>query len=202
MTAQRRAATRWKWQLQQETTMDLHILVSSRRAFLAAVIASMLVVVTAVPAIAQISALSSIRGTVSDATGAALPGATVTLTSPALQVPELVATTLADGSYRFGELPAGIYRLKFELSGFNTLVREELRLTVGFEARVDAPLTIGAVQESVTVSGESPVVDFAKTTTSANLSKDQIAMLPVGRGFQQLYAMTPGVNATGAPDVG
>ncbi|PYR22259.1 MAG: hypothetical protein DMF94_05280 [Acidobacteria bacterium] len=162
----------------------------------------MFVVVNAMPVIAQVSALSSIRGTVSDATGAALPGVTVTLTSPALQVAETVAVTQADGSYRVGELPPGIYRLKFELSGFNTLVREELRLTVGFEARVDAPLTIGTVQESVTVSGESPVVDFAKTTTAANLSKDQIAILPVGRGFQQLYAMTPGVNATGAPDVG
>jgi hypothetical protein len=182
--------------------MHLQVLVWSRRAFLRAVIASMFVVMSAMPVIAQVTALSSIRGTVTDATGAALPGVTVTLTSPALQVAEMTAVTQPDGSYRFGELPAGIYRLKFELTGFNTLVREELRLTVGFEARVDAPLTIGTVQESVTVSGESPVVDLAKTTTAANLSKDQIAMLPVGRGFQQLYAMTPGVNATGAPDVG
>ena len=182
--------------------MDSQVLVASRRALLRAVVASMFVVIHAMPVIAQVSALSSIRGTVSDATGAALPGVTVTLTSPALQVSEMAAVTQPDGSYRFGELPAGIYRLKFELTGFNTLVREELRLTVGFEARVDAPLTIGTVQESVTVSGESPVVDLAKTTTAANLSKDQIAMLPVGRGFQQLYAMTPGVNATGAPDVG
>jgi hypothetical protein len=182
--------------------MDFQVLASWRRAFLRAVVASMFVLITAMPAIAQVSALSSIRGTVSDATGGALPGVTVTLTSPALQVTEIAAVTQVDGSYRFGELPPGIYRLKFELTGFNTLVREELRLTVGFEARVDAPLTIGTVQESVTVSGESPVVDLAKTTTAANLSKDQIAMLPVGRGFQQLYAMTPGVNATGAPDVG
>src|SRR5882672_2084655 len=182
--------------------MNLQVLVWSRRSFLRAVVVSMFVVINAMPLVAQVSALSSIRGTVSDATGGALPGVTATLTSPALQVAEMAAVTQADGSYRFGELPAGIYRLKFVLTGFNTLVREELRLTVGFEARVDAPLTIGAVQESVTVSGESPVVDFAKTTTAANLSKDQIAMLPVGRGFQQLYAMTPGVNATGAPDVG
>ena len=182
--------------------MDSQVLGWSRRAFLRAVVASMFVFMNAMPVIAQVSALSSIRGTVSDATGAALPGVTVTLTSPALQVAEMVAVTQPDGSYRFGELPPGIYRLTFELTGFNTFVREELRLTVGFEARVDAPLTIGTVQESVTVSGESPVVDLAKTTTAANLSKDQIAMLPVGRGFQQLYAMTPGVNATGAPDVG
>jgi hypothetical protein len=175
---------------------------ASRGTLLRTLVPAVFVVMSAMPAVAQVTALSSIRGTVSDATGGALPGVTVTLTSPALQVADMVATTQADGMYRFGELPAGIYKLKFELSGFSTFVREDLRLTVGFEARVDVPLTIGTVQESVTVSGESPVVDLAKTTTAADLSKDQIAMLPVGRGFQQLYAMTPGVNATGAPDVG
>src|SRR5712691_1774894 len=101
--------------------MNLHVFVWSRRSFLRAVVASMIAVINAMPVIAQVSALSSIRGTVSDATGGALPGVTVTLTSPALQVAEIAAVTQADGSYRFGELPAGIYRLKVELSGFNTL---------------------------------------------------------------------------------
>ena len=94
--------------------MNFPALMSSRRAFFRAVVVSIFVVLNAMPVGAQISALSSIRGTVSDATGAALPGVTVTLTSPALQVTEMVAVTQADGSYRFGELPAGIYRLKFE----------------------------------------------------------------------------------------
>jgi hypothetical protein len=151
---------------------------------------------------AQVSALSSIRGTVSDATGGALPGVTVTLISPALQVGQMVAVTQADGGYRFGELPAGAYRLRFELSGFNAFVRDELRLTVGFEARVDVAMTVGAIQESVTVTGESPIVDLAKTTTASNLTRDQLEELPVGRGLQQLFAMTPGVSTTGAPDVG
>ena len=165
-------------------------------------LAALLVVASALPVIAQQSALSSIRGVVGDSTGGALPGVTVTITSPALQVGQLVAVTEADGSYRFGELPAGIYRLRFELTGFNSFVREELRLTVGFEARVDAALSVGAIQESVTVSGESPVVDLAKTTTAANLTRDQLDVLPLGRGLQQVFAMTPGVSTTGAPDVG
>ena len=71
--------------------MDSQVLVASRRALLRAVVASMFVVTSAMPVIAQVSALSSIRGTVSDATGAALPGVTVTLTSPALQVAEMAA---------------------------------------------------------------------------------------------------------------
>ena len=76
--------------------MDFQVLTSwSRRAFLRAVVASMFVVITAMPVIAQVSALSSIRGTVSDATGGALPGVTVTLTSPALQVAEMVAVISA-----------------------------------------------------------------------------------------------------------
>jgi len=158
--------------------VDLQVLVWSRCAFLRAVVASMFVVVNAMPVIAQVSALSSIRGTVSDATGAALPGVTVTLTSPALQVAETVAVTQADGSYRVGELPPGIYRLKFELSGFNTLVREELRLTVGFEARVDAPLTIGTVQESVTVTGQSPLIDTSTASTGGVLDRQALESLP------------------------
>jgi len=167
-----------------------------------AAVALICVGISATPALAQVGALGSIRGTVSDTTGALLPGVTVTLTSPALQVGQIVTTTQSDGSYRFGELPAGVYRLRFELSGFNSFVREELRLTVGFEARVDAALTVGAVQESVTVTGESPVVDLAKTTTSANLTRDQLSELPAGRGLQQIFSMTPGVSTTGAPDVG
>src|SRR5437667_12199545 len=117
--------------------MNLYVLVSSRRAFLRAVVASIFVVMIAMPVIAQVSALSSIRGTVTDATGGALPGATATLTSPAMQVAEMTAVTQADGSYRPGELRPGISRLKLELAGLDTLVREALPLTVGFEARVD-----------------------------------------------------------------
>ena len=81
-----------------------------------------------------------------------MPGVTVTLTSPALQVPRMTVTE-ADGTYRFGELPAGTFRVSFELPGSATSCATNLRLTIGFTARIDAKMEIGSLTESVTVSG-------------------------------------------------
>ena len=109
---------------------------------------------------AQGAASSTIHGAATDETGAAMPGVTVTLTSPQLQAKERVTVTEGDGTYRFTELPAGTYRLAFVLPGFRTFVRDELRITIGFTARVDAKMGVGGIEESVTVSGQSPVVDL------------------------------------------
>ncbi|MEO5739091.1 MAG: carboxypeptidase-like regulatory domain-containing protein, partial [Vicinamibacterales bacterium] len=103
-----------------------------------------LVLMTA-PGRAQ-SALSTIHGTVKDESGAAMPGVTVTLSSPALQVGQLVAVSEADGNYRVGELPAGLYRIAFELPGFKSYVLGDFRLTIGFVARVDATMGVGGVE--------------------------------------------------------
>src|SRR5947209_11954393 len=77
-----------------------------------------------------------ISGSIQDESGGALPGVTATLSSPALQVRQMVAVSDAEGNYRLGELPVGTYSIKFELTGFRTFVRDELRLPVGFVARV------------------------------------------------------------------
>src|SRR5258708_4508805 len=83
----------------------------------------------------------SIQGKAADETGAVLPGVTVTATSPALQVPQVSAITDEEGNYKLLGLPApGVYRLTFELPGMTTFVRGELNLSVGFTARVDAPM--------------------------------------------------------------
>jgi Carboxypeptidase regulatory-like domain/TonB dependent receptor-like, beta-barrel len=160
----------------------------------------LVVVMSAVPVGAQTG--STIHGTVTDASGAALPGVVVTLTSPALQVGQDTTVTGPDGTYRFGDLPTGVYRVTFELAGFKTFVRNELRLPIGFIARVDVGMEIGGIEESVTVSGAAPVVDLTSTTTSVNLTRDTLETIPAGRGYQHLFAMTPGVTTGGAPDVG
>ena len=151
---------------------------------------------------AQTTASSTIHGLATDASGAALPGVTVTLTSPALQLPQVTKVTEPDGSYRFGDLPVGSYRVAFELVGFKTLVRDEVRLPIGFVARIDAVLEVGGIEETVTVSGAAPVVDLTTTTTSVNLTRDTIETVPAGRGYQHLFAMTPGVTTEGSPDIG
>ena len=157
-------------------------------------------ILTAVPAWAQ-SAGSTIHGTVKDESGAAVPGVTVTISSPSLQVGQMVAVSGADGTYRVGELPAGLYRIAFELVGFKGYVLSDFRLTIGFVARVDATMAVGGLEETITVTGASPVVDMTSTTTSVNLTSDTIESIPVGRGLQQLFAMTPGVT-TNRVDVG
>ena len=136
----------------------------------------------------------TIHGTVRDQSGGVLPGVTATLTSPALQVRELVQITDAQGEYRFVDLPAGTYLLKFELPGFSTLIREDLRLTIGFTARVDESMKVGAMEESVTVSGQSPVVDMTSTSAAVAFTKEMLESVPRGRDLQNVLAMAPGVT--------
>src|SRR6185295_19590717 len=117
-------------------------------------------VVSGTPAWAQSGGSSGvIHGTVVDDSGSVLPGVTATLSSPALQVRQIVVVSDVQGSYRFGELPVGVYTIKFELTGFTTFIRNELRLPVGFDAKVDVTMKIGNLEESVTVTGGSPVID-------------------------------------------
>jgi Carboxypeptidase regulatory-like domain len=150
---------------------------------------------------AQSVSSGTIEGTVKDESNAVLPGVTVTVTSPQLQVGQLVQVSDAAGAYKFVDLPAGTYRLKAELTGFTSSIREDLRLTVGFNARVDLTLKLGAMEESVTVSGQSPVVDVSTTTASVAFTKEVLDSIPRGRDLQNVFAMAPGVTQAVA-DVG
>ena len=130
---------------------------------------------------AQSVSSGTINGTIRDESGGVLPGVTATLTSPALQVREIVQVTDAEGAYRFVDLPAGTYNLKFELTGFSTLIREDLRLTIGFTARIDENMKVGAMSESVTVSGQSPIVDITSTSAAVAFTKEILEAVPRGR---------------------
>ena len=145
-------------------------------------------------ALAQSVASGTIHGTVRDQSGGVLPGVTATLSSPALQVKQLVQVTDAEGVYRFVDLPAGTYLLRFELPGFSTMIREDLRLTIGFVARVDENMKVGGLEESVTVSGQSPVVDITSTSASVAFTREMLEEVPRGRDLQNVLAMAPGVT--------
>jgi hypothetical protein len=149
------------------------------------------------PTVAQNISSASIDGVVTDATGGALPGVTVTITSPALQVPQLVQTTDGQGHYRFIDLPRGTYQLRFEIPGFDPLVRQGLEINAGFAARVNAAMKVGSLQETVTVSGASPVVDLTTTRGGQNVSTDLISIaLPGLKQMADVIAMTPGLHST------
>src|SRR5688572_29131505 len=159
-------------------------------------------ILTSAAASAQTLRGAVVTGTVSDDTGGALPGVTVTGRSPALQLPSVSAVTAPDGTYEIRDLPPGTYELRFELSGFQALTRNEIRLNAGFTARVDASLKVGQIEENVTVTGQSPVVDVASTTISATVTQEVIAAIPTGRNFGEAIAMAPGVRYGGRLDVG
>jgi hypothetical protein len=172
------------------------------RALWYAVAPLLAVVLTVAAASAQGSSSGVISGTVKDESGGALPGVTATLTSPDLQLAQMVTSSDAEGNYRFAQLPVGTYKLTFELAGFNTLIREGLRLTVGFQARVDAVLKLGGIQETVTVTGQAPVIDVTQTATQTSFTKELLAEIPRGQDMSMIYSLAPGIVLAGTPDVG
>ena len=143
---------------------------------------------------AQTATLGTFIGKVVDQTGATLPGVNVTANGPALLVPQVSAVTDQDGDYRIGELPPGVYRLTFELSGFQRLVRDDLRLTLGFTARIDAKLSLGSLEESITVSGAAPVVDVRSTTRTETFVRETLDNVPTSKTMADILAMTPGMR--------
>src|SRR6266508_3386262 len=118
----------------------------------------------AVPTTAR--AQSSFAGVVRDTTGAVMPGVTVEAASPALIEKVRSVTTDANGAYRIENLRPGIYALTFTLPGFSNVKKDAIELSSNFTATINADLKVGAVEETVTVSGESPIVDVQSNTKS------------------------------------
>src|SRR5262245_4318088 len=155
------------------------------------------------PAWAQAGTLGNIIGKASDETGAILPGVLVTATSPALQVPTVTTVTDTEGNYRLRDLPApGVYRVVFELQGFQTIAFDSVSLTAGFTARIDAALKVSTLSETVEVSGQSPVVDTVSVAGVSSIQSDRLEITPLGLGIQNLLPMAAGVSLQGPPDVG
>ena len=143
---------------------------------------------------------SVITGRVTDPSGGILPGVDVSLTSPALLGGR---STVSDeqGNYRFALLPPGTYTVRFQLQGFGTVIREGVTLTPAFTSTLNIVLEVGTVAETVTVVGESPIIDVTNAVVATNFSKELTNVLPTGHDVFSVLAITPGVQVT-APDVG
>jgi hypothetical protein len=139
---------------------------------------------------------SGIAGVVRDTTGAVMPGVTVEVRSPALI--EQVRTTTSDesGQYRFVDLRPGVYVVAFSLSGFNAVRRDGIELTTGFTATVNADLRVGDLQETVTVSGASPVVDVQNVIQQRVMTRDVLDALPTAKVYNALATLLPGSIAS------
>ena len=159
------------------------------------VVTAALVVLPTLAAAQAAQATATIFGQVTDESGATLPGVTVTLRSPALQVPSMSAVTDDRGEYRLTPLPIGIYSVEYELSGFQTLRLSEIRLNAGFSAKLDQSMKIGALAETVTVSGQTPLVDVTQASTATTLETTALELIPSGtNGIVGFLAHVPGAQ--------
>ncbi len=147
------------------------------------------------------AAQSAIAGLVTDSSGAVLPGVTVEAASPALIERVRTATTNSEGRYSIIDLRPGAYVLTFTLPGFNTVRREGLELGANVDLPVNAELRVGAVEETVTVSGVTPVVDVQQASQRAVLTREVLDALPTARTFLDAGAIAVGVKMT-TPDLG
>src|SRR5688572_21629241 len=154
------------------------------------VLALTLTMMSAMSAFGQVQS-GTIAGTVMDTQGGILPGVTVSLRST-----DRTATFVTDtsGQYRFLALPPGMYALTFELAGFQTIAREQVEVRIG--QNVDLPIRMGvaAVQETVTVTGESPIIDARQMGTATNFTQDELSRIPTSRDPWALLRTVPGVT--------
>ncbi|HEV8209010.1 MAG TPA: TonB-dependent receptor [Vicinamibacterales bacterium] len=157
------------------------------------------VVVLALVALFATSAIASaqsqtgeIFGKVTDGSGAVLPGVTVTVTGPVLLQP-LTAVTSETGTFNFPRIEIGTYSVKFELAGFKTVVNQGIIVTVGFAAAVNAQLGISTVQETITVTGESPIVDTKAVGTKQTFTNELLQSIPSARDPWVILQQTAGI---------
>jgi hypothetical protein len=150
---------------------------------------------------ALLFAQASITGTVKDASGAVLPGVTVEAASPALIEKTRNAVSDSTGQYRIENLRPGIYSVTFTLNGFSTVKREGIELTGSFTATVNVDMKVGGIEETVTVTGESPIVDVQSAVRQSVITKEVINALPTSGGYSSLLVLTPGITTGGTQDV-
>ena len=143
----------------------------------------------AAPGAAQVQG-GTITGTIRDQQGAVLPGVEVTLTGPA---ETSTYTTGPDGQFRFLNVAPGTYQITANLSGFARLVRENIAVTVGQTVTLPVTMSVASVQEEVTVSGASPIVDVRKVGTSTNFTQDELTKIPNSRDPWALLRTVPGI---------
>jgi hypothetical protein len=154
-----------------------------------------LVGVILLPALA--AAQATITGVVRDSSDAVLPGVTVEVTSPELIEKVRTAVTDGSGQFRIVDLRPGTYTVNFTLTGFNGFRREGIELSGTFVATVNAQLRVGAIEETVTVTGESPIVDVQSVRRQVTVSGEVISNLPTSRSYGALFQLIPAV--TGGP---
>jgi hypothetical protein len=136
---------------------------------------------------------ASVTGVVKDTSGAVLPGVTVEVASPVLIEKTRSAVSDGTGQYRIVDLPPGTYSVTFTLTGFSTVKRDGIELSGSFVATINADMKVGAVEETITVSGETPIVDVQSTRRQTTLSGETVNAIPTARGYAGIMVLMPSV---------
>ncbi|MBI2221760.1 MAG: TonB-dependent receptor [Acidobacteria bacterium] len=171
-----------------------------RRVIRVCVVLLFLIPCTSLPVSAQITT-GSLIGAVTDETGAVMPGVTVTLSGETLIGGPQVEVTAASGQYRFERLPPGVYNVRFELPGFTSIERMDLHISATFTATVNVKMQVGQMEERITVTGESPIVDTKSNVQQTAMGQEVLEGIPTGRDVWSLAKLIPGVSV-GTYDVG
>src|SRR5438309_5908313 len=137
---------------------------------------------------------SGITGVVKDASGGVLPGVTVEAASPVLIEKVRSVVTDGTGQYRIVNLLPGTYSATFSLPGFSTVKRDGIELTGSFVATVNGELKVGSLEETITVTGETPVVDVQNVKVQQTVSKEVLAAIPSSRNASGIQSLIPGMN--------
>lgn len=145
------------------------------------------------PAIAQQINMGAVNGTVTDSSGAAIPNVKVTATSPELQGAQ-VFTTNEQGIYRFPSLPIGLYKITYEAQGFGTVVRDQVNVRLNFADTINITLMPATQQQTVVVTGETPLVDTQNTQVIGGFTQQQLQDVPNGRDMWSAIGLTPGMH--------
>ncbi len=153
------------------------------------------------PCVSVAQVLGTVAGNVKDASGAVLPGVTVEAASPALIEKVRTAVTDGSGQYRIVNLPPGTYTVTFTLPGFSTVKREAIEVSVNFTSTVDAELKVGSVEETITVTGESPIVDIQSATQTRTATAQAFKEIPSSGSWTSMAALMSAVR-TSSTDVG
>src|SRR6187402_1481073 len=144
--------------------------------------------------LAQAQTTGSIAGVVTDASGALLPGAPITLSGERLIGGPQTQVSDAGGTYRFDRLVPGNYHVKFELQGFRNVENPEVRISAAFVATINAKMEVGSVSETITVTGESPTVDVRSNLQQTVMNQEILEGIPTGRDPWSLAKLIPGVQ--------
>ncbi|MBI4477374.1 MAG: TonB-dependent receptor [Acidobacteria bacterium] len=143
---------------------------------------------------ATLQAQGTIAGQVTDSSGSVVPGVTIEASSPALIEGARTTVTDTQGRYQIADLRPGTYKVTFTLAGFRTVVREGIELTAGFTATLNTQMAVGTIEETVTVAGESPIIDVSSVTTQTVMTREVLDVVPTGRNIQAIGILIPGTG--------